>query len=204
MIYIMLGGPATGKGTRSEILSDKLKIPHISTGEILRTAAERNNEIKQKLSNGELIPDDVVNELLYRRLIRQDCKNGFILDGYPRKIEQVYALEAMMRKLNKRITQVIELVVPDEIVYKRVLGRRECSECGKSFGVDFPSLNGEYCDECGGRLITRSDDTKETVKKRIDAYAILSKPILEYYKKRGLLRTIDSSSHPRTILDIIK
>lgn len=204
MIYVMLGGPATGKGTRSEILSDKLNIPHISTGQILRTAAERNNDINEKITNGELIPDDVVNEILYTRLIKQDCKNGFILDGYPRKIEQAYALEAMMRKLNMKITQVIELVVPEEIVYKRVLGRRECSECGKSFGIDFPSINGDYCDECGGRLVIRSDDTKETVKKRIDTYTILSKPILEYYRKRGMLRTVDSSSHPRTVLDMLK
>ena len=204
MIYVMLGGPATGKGTRSEILSDKLNIPHISTGKILRIAAERNNDINEKITNGELIPDEVVNEILYTRLIKQDCKNGFILDGYPRKIEQVYALEAMMRKLNMKITQVIELVVPEEIVYQRVLGRRECSECGKSFGIDFPSINGNYCDECGGRLVIRSDDTKETVKKRIDTYTILSKPILEYYKKRGMLRTVDSSSHPRTVLDMLK
>jgi len=204
MIYVMLGGPATGKGTRSEILSDKLNIPHISTGKILRIAAERNNDINEKITNGELIPDEVVNEILYTRLIKQDCKNGFILDGYPRKIEQVYALEAMMRKLNMKITQVIELVVPEEIVYQRVLGRRECSECGKSFGIDFPSINGDYCDECGGRLVVRSDDTKETVKKRIDTYTILSKPILEYYKKRGMLRTVDSSSHPRTVLDMLK
>lgn len=204
MIYVMLGGPATGKGTRSEILSDKLNIPHISTGKILRTAAERNNDINEKITNGELIPDEVVNEILYTRLIKKDCKNGFILDGYPRKIEQVYALEAMMRKLNLKITQVIELVVPEEIVFQRVLGRRECSECGKSFGIDFPSINGDYCDECGGRLVIRSDDTKETVKKRIDTYTVLSKPILDYYKKRGMLRTVDSSSHPRTVLDMLK
>jgi adenylate kinase len=200
----MLGGPATGKGTRSEILADKLKIPHISTGEILRVAAERNEDIRNKLSNGELIPDDVINELLYRRLIRQDCKNGFVLDGYPRKLEQVYALEAMMRKLEMKITKVIELVVPEEIVFKRVLERRECPDCGKSFGIDFPSMNGEYCDECGGKLVVRSDDTKETLKKRIETYEMLSRPILDYYKKRGMLKTVDSSSHPEKVLDMLK
>lgn len=200
MIYVMLGGPATGKGTRSEILSDKLKIPHISTGDILRAAAERNNDIKQKLSKGELIPDDVVNELLYIRLNRKDCKNGFILDGYPRKIDQAYALEAMMRKLNMRITEAIELIVPREIAFKRVLERRECPNCGKSFGIDFPSMNGDNCDECGTKLIIRSDDTEETLKKRIDTYEILSKPILDYYRKRGILKTVDSSSHPEKVL----
>lgn len=204
MIYVMLGGPATGKGTRSEILADELKIPHVSTGEILRVAAERDEDIRNKLSNGELIPDDVINELLYKRLIRQDCKNGFILDGYPRKLEQVYALEAMMRRLEMKITKVIELVVPEEIVFKRVLERRECAECGKSYGIDFPSMNGEYCDECGGKLIVRSDDTKETLKKRIETYEMLSRPILDYYKKRGMLKTVDSSSHPEKVLDMLK
>ncbi|MDF2865762.1 MAG: adk [Clostridia bacterium] len=200
MIYVMLGGPATGKGTRSEILADKLNIPHISTGDILRVAAERNNDIKQKLSKGELITDDVINELLYIRLSRSDCKNGFILDGYPRKIDQAYALEAMMRRLNMRITEAVELIVPRELAFKRVLERRECPKCGKSFGIDFPSMNGDNCDECGTKLIKRSDDTEETLKKRMDAYEILSKPILDYYRKRGILRTIDSSSHPEKIL----
>lgn len=203
MIYVMLGGPATGKGTRSEILADKLKIPHVSTGEILRIAAEKNNEIKQKLSRGELIPDDVINELLYRRLSKEDCKNGFILDGYPRKMDQVFALEAMMRKLNMKVTEVIELVVPRELAYKRVLERRECPKCGKSFGIDFPSMNGEDCDECGTKLVVRSDDTEETLKKRIDTYDMLSKPILEHYRKRGMLRTVDSSSHPEKVVGVI-
>jgi len=199
----MLGGPATGKGTRSEILSDKLKIPHISTGEILRVAAERDNDINQRLSKGELITDDVINALLYRRLSRDDCKDGFVLDGYPRKIDQAFALEAMMRKLNMRITEVIELVVSTEIAFKRVLGRRECPKCGKSFGIDFPSMNGDNCDECGTKLEVRSDDTEETLRKRISTYQMLSKPILDYYRKRGILKTIDSSSHPEKVLGAI-
>jgi len=203
MIYVMLGGPATGKGTRSEILSDKLKIPHISTGEILRVAAERDNDINQRLSKGELITDDVINALLYRRLSRDDCKDGFVLDGYPRKIDQAFALEAMMRKLNMRITEVIELVVSTEIAFKRVLGRRECPKCGKSFGIDFPSMNGDNCDECGTKLEVRSDDTEETLRKRISTYQMLSKPILDYYRKRGILKTIDSSSHPEKVLGAI-
>ncbi len=203
MIYIMLGGPATGKGTRSEILSEKLMIPHISTGEILRVAAEKNNDIKQKLTGGELISDDVINELLYIRISKEDCKNGFILDGYPRKLDQAFALEAMMRKLNMKITEAIELVVSKEIAFKRVLERKECSNCGKSFGIDFPSLNGDNCDECGNKLIIRSDDTEETLKKRIETYQKLSKPILDYYRKKGILKTIDSSSHPEKVLETI-
>ena len=203
MIYVMLGGPATGKGTRSEILSHKFRVPHISTGEILRTAAEKNDDIKQKLSNGELITDDVINELLYLRLSKDDCKNGFILDGYPRKLDQVLALEAMMRKLNTEITEVIELVVSREIAFARILGRRECPSCGKSFGVDFPSEKGDFCDECGAKLIKRSDDTEETLTRRIETYQKMSKPILDYYRKKGILKTIDSSNHPEKVLSAI-
>ena len=203
MIYVMLGGPATGKGTRSEILSHKLGIPHISTGEILRVAAEKNDDIKQKLSNGELITDEVINELLYIRLSKDDCKNGFVLDGYPRKLDQAFALEAMMRKLNTEITEVIELVVSTEIAFARILGRRECPSCGKSFGVDFPSKKGDFCDECGTKLVKRSDDTEETLKRRIGTYQTLSKPILDYYRKKGILKTIDSSNHPEKVLGAI-
>lgn len=203
MIYVMLGGPATGKGTRSEILSDKLKIPHISTGEILRDAAEKDNDIKQKLASGELISDDVINKLLYIRLSNADCKKGFILDGYPRKIDQAYALEAMMRKLNMKITEVIELIVSRELALRRVLERRECPKCGKVFGLDFPSKNGENCDECGTKLVVRSDDTEETLIKRMDAYQELSKPILDYYRKMGILKVVDSSSHPEKVMDTI-
>lgn len=203
MIYVILGGPATGKGTRSDILSEKLQIPHISTGEILRIAAERDIEIKNKMKKGELISDEVVNQLLFARISREDCKGGFVLDGYPRKIDQVYALEAMMRKLNMKITEVVELIVSNELAFKRILGRRECELCGRSYGIDFPSINGENCDDCGAKLIKRSDDTEETLKKRIDTYQMLSKPILEYYSKHGILKSIDSSDHPEKVLRII-
>lgn len=201
MIYIMLGGPATGKGTRSEILSKQLKIPHISTGDLLREASKENIKIKEKLSKGELISDDIINELLYIRLTKEDCENGFILDGYPRKIEQVYALEAMMKKLNVEITEVIELVVTKELAIRRVLERRECPNCKKSFGIDFPSKKGEYCDNCGTKTVIRSDDTEETLRKRIDTYEKLSKPILDYYRKKGMLKTVDSSKHPEKITE---
>lgn len=204
MIYVMLGGPATGKGTRSEILSEKLGVPHISTGEILRVAAQRDNDIDEKLKKGVLISDEIINKLLFVRISRSDCKNGFVLDGYPRKIEQAYALEEMLKKLNMKITDVIELIVPRELAYRRILERKECPKCGKSFGIDFPSTNGENCDECGTKLITRSDDTEETLKRRIDTYNMLSKPVLDYYKEKGILKTIDSSSHPEKMVDILK
>lgn len=204
MIYIMLGGPATGKGTRSEIISKELNIPHISTGEILRDAAEKNVELKEKLTTGDLIADDIINKILYLRLARTDCKNGFVLDGYPRKVEQAYALEAMLRKLDMKITKVIELIVSEELAFKRILKRRECNKCGKMYGIDFPSMNGDNCDNCGGELVVRADDTEETLRKRINTYNMLSKPILDFYKQRNILKTVDSSSHPERVLETLK
>ncbi len=203
MIYIMMGGPATGKGTRSKILSKKLGVPHIATGAMLREEAKEDESLNKWLESGNLVTDDLMNKVLYKRIKKADCKNGFILDGYPRKIEQVYALEAMMRKLNTEITEVIELVVPRSLAFKRILERKECSKCGKMYGVDFPPKKHGICDDCGGELITRSDDTEETLKKRIEIYEKESRPILDYYRKKGILKTIDSSHNPEKVIDTI-
>lgn len=204
MVYVVLGGPVTGKGTRSQILADKLKIPHVSTGEILRNEAETNSYIKEIIDKGTLVSDDIMNELVYKRLIKDDCKKGFVIDGYPRTINQVYSLEAIMRKLHRHISEVIELVVDRKVLFDRVLKRRECLNCGKVFGLDFPSEKGEYCDKCGSKLVTRADDTKEILEKRIKTYKDLAKPILDYYKKKGILKTVDSSKKPEEILEYIK
>lgn len=201
MVYIMMGGPATGKGTRSKILSEKLGIPHIATGAMLREAAEEDEVLRKRLNEGKLVSDDLMNKILYKRLKRADCKNGFILDGYPRKIEQVYALEAMMRKLDMEITEVLELVISRQLAFRRILERRECVKCNKTYGIDFPPRDGIHCDICGEELITRADDTEETLTKRIKIYEAESKPILDYYRKKGILKTIDSSHSPENVLE---
>jgi adenylate kinase len=203
MIYIMLGGPATGKGTRSEILSNELNIPHISTGEILREKSNSDLNIKEQLKKGMLISDDIINEMLFNRLKQEDCKKGFVLDGYPRKMEQVYALEDMLKTLNMEITEVIELQIPKELAFKRILERKECPKCGKAFGIDFPSKNGTDCDNCGEKLIVRSDDTKEVLEKRIETYNKMSKPIIEYYKNKNIHTIVDASNHPERVLKSI-
>ena len=203
MVYIMMGGPATGKGTRSKILSEKLGIPHIATGEMLREASEEDEELKAWLSAGNLVSDDLMNKVLYKRLRKADCKKGFILDGYPRKMDQVYALEAMMRKLDMEITEVIELVVSKKLAFKRILERRECPKCKRIYGVDFPAKDSVHCDDCGEELFTRADDTEETLTKRIEIYEVESKPILDYYRKKGILKTIDSSTHPERVLETL-
>lgn len=200
MVYIITGGPATGKGTRSDILAKALDIAHISTGEILREVAKTNEDIKDKLSKGELISDEIITDLLRERLSKDDCKKGFILDGYPRTLNQIYLLNDLLEELGRKIDKVIELTAPDELVFKRILERKSCEKCGKMYGIDFPSKVENVCDYCGGTLIVRTDDTKETLKARIDTYNKNSKEILEYYKNVGLLKTVDSSAHPEEIV----
>ena len=201
MIYILTGGPATGKGTRASILAKDLEIPHISTGEILREFSKEDEKIDNMLSKGELISDELITDLLRERIIKEDCKKGFILDGYPRTIKQVKLLDKLLNKLGRKITKVIELTAPEELVYKRILERRQCIECKKMYGIDFPPKKEGICDDCGGKLYIRTDDTKETLKERIETYKENSKEILDYYKKVGLLKTVDSSGHPERIVE---
>lgn len=203
MIYVILGGSASGKGTRSRILCKELNIPHISTGELLRKVAEKDEEIREKLTNGYLISDEFTTDLLYERLSKEDCSNGFVIDGYPRTLNQVYLLDEILEKLNTSLTGVIELTVPDEVVFERILGRSECSICGKSYGNEVKPRIVNICDVCSGTLVTRSDDNEETLKKKIDIYKEKSKPIIEYYKERELHMTIDASNNPEKILSVI-
>ena len=204
MIYILTGGPATGKGTRSDILAKALNIPHISTGEILREVSKTNEDIASKLQKGELISDEIITELLKDRITKEDCKEGFILDGYPRTLKQVDLLDNLLNELGRKITKVIELTAPDELVFKRILERRQCEKCGRMYGIDFPPVIEDVCDDCGGNLVIRTDDTKETLKNRIDTYKANAKEILEHYKNVGLLKTVDSSGHPERIVEEVK
>ena len=204
MIYIITGGPATGKGTRANILSKKINVPHISTGELLRKEANENIEIADKLAKGELITDELITKILYNRIIEKDCENGFILDGYPRTYPQVVMLDEMLKKLNRSIYRVVELVIPDELAFKRILERKTCSKCKKSYGIDFSPVVENICDKCGGKLIIRTDDTEETLRKRLDTYKENSKAILEHYNEIGILRTIDASAHPEEIVEVVE
>lgn len=203
MIYIFTGGPATGKGTRAEILAEYLGIPHISTGDMLRDVGEKNKRIANKLAKGMLISDDDITELLIDRIQEDDCKKGFILDGYPRTIEQVHRLNEILSDMGRSITKVFELVIPEELAYRRVLERKKCEQCGKAYGIDFPPKVENVCDDCGGELVIRADDTRETLKARIDTYKENSKEILEYYAKAGLLNTMNASSHPERVVDYV-
>ena len=204
MIYILTGGPATGKGTRSEILAKALNIPHIATGDMLREVAQTNEDIAQRLQRGELISDDVITKLLEERITREDCKGGFVLDGYPRTYRQAELLDGILAKHNMGITKVMELVVPDELAFKRILERKKCENCGRVYGIDFPSKVEDVCDDCGGHLSVRTDDTRETLSKRINTYRENAKAILDYYRQKGLLMTVDASSNPESVIEDAK
>lgn len=204
MIYILTGGPATGKGTRSDILAKALGIPHIATGDMLREVAQTNEEIAAKLQRGELISDDVITKLLEERITRDDCKEGFVLDGYPRTYRQAELLDELLEKHNREITKVMELVVPDELAFKRILERKKCEQCGEMYGIDFPPKVEDVCDKCGGHLSVRTDDTKETLSKRINTYRENAKAILDFYRQKGLLMTVDASHNPETVVDDVK
>lgn len=203
MIYVITGGPATGKGTRSKAIASKLSIPHVSTGDLLRELAKTDDGVREELSKGHLIKDEVITELLFNRLKEEDAKSGAVIDGYPRTLNQARLLDEMLEKLGKKLDVAIELTAPDELVFKRILERGVCSSCGAIYGIDFPPKIKGICDKCGGEVNVRTDDTKETLTKRIAIYKENSGPIIEYYKEKGVLKVVDSSNYSDNILEQI-
>ena len=190
MKIIFLGAPGAGKGTQAEVVSARLGIPTISTGAIIREAIKNSTEMGQKAKNyidsGALVPDDVVIGIVKERLAESDCKNGFILDGFPRTVPQAIALDNM----GVTLSAVVSLEVSDETIVERMSGRRVCAKCGKSFHAKYkPSKNGEYC-ECGEKLTVRSDDAPDVVRSRLAVYHDSTEPLKAYYESKGLLRTV--------------
>lgn len=191
MNLILLGAPGAGKGTQAEVISDALNIPQISTGNILREAVKNGTEYglkaKEAMDSGALVSDDIVIGILKDRIAADDCKKGFILDGFPRTVPQAEALDAMGVTIDK----VIEISVPDETIKQRVSGRRVCSGCGATYHVEFkPSKVEGKCDKCGGETIIRKDDQPETVLERLDVYHKQTAPLKDYYSKQGKLETV--------------
>jgi adenylate kinase len=191
MKIILLGAPGSGKGTQADHISKELSIPTISTGAIFREAMQKGTEIglkaKKYIDAGMLVPDDVVLEIVHERLSCEDCKSGYILDGFPRTIYQAEALDKMTD-----VDHVISLEVPDADIEKRLTGRRVCSDCGKTYHVmyDTSARNG-ICSECGGMLTIRDDDKPETVQARLEVYHKQSEPLKDYYKNQGKLQPVD-------------
>lgn len=194
MKLILLGAPGAGKGTQAELLAEKLSIPTISTGNILREAIKAGTEVGLKAKaftdNGQLVPDDVIIGIISERLAKADCANGFILDGVPRTIPQAEALEAAGIKLD----YVVSIEIADEIIETRMTGRRVCESCGNSYHIvaNPPKTEG-VCDACGGKLVVRKDDAPETVKNRLEVYHAQTEPLKDFYEKLGNLVKVDGN-----------
>ena len=192
MNLILLGAPGAGKGTQAEILCERLSIPTISTGNMIREALNNGTEMglkaKSFIEAGKLVPDDVVIGIIRERLAKDDCKNGFILDGFPRTIPQAEALDRM----GITIDRVVDIDVPDEAIARRVSGRRVCPKCGNSYGAQAkkPRVEG-ICDGCGSTLVQRKDDLPETVQERLRVYHEQTEPLRNYYANAGKLLTVD-------------
>lgn len=192
MNLILLGAPGAGKGTQAEVICDKLSIPAISTGNIIRAALKNGTEMglkaKSFIEAGQLVPDEVVIGIIKERLAESDCENGFILDGFPRTIPQAKALDDM----GIRIDKVIDIEVEDEDIVIRMSGRRVCSNCGASYHTEYkkPKEDG-VCNSCGGDLVQRKDDYPETVLERLKVYHEQTEPLKEYYEKKGILRIVE-------------
>lgn len=191
MNLILLGAPGAGKGTQAEVICSALKIPAISTGNILREAVKNETkcglEAKSYMESGQLVPDEVVIGILKDRIAQDDCKNGFILDGFPRTVPQAEALD----KMGVNIDKVVEIFVPDETIKKRLSGRRVCEKCGNSYHVDFkPTEVDGVCDACGGKTVIRKDDEPQTVSDRLKVYHEKTAPLKDYYEKQGKLVTV--------------
>ena len=192
MKLILLGAPGAGKGTQAEILCDRLNIPTISTGNMIREAMKSGTEMglkaKEYAENGKLVPDEVVIGIVDERLRMDDCKNGFILDGFPRTIPQAEALDRM----GITIDRVVDINVPDEVITRRVSGRRACLDCGSTYHIETkkPQVEG-ICDRCGSTLVQRKDDLPETVQERLHVYHAQTEPLRDYYAAAGKLLVVD-------------
>lgn len=196
MHLILMGLPGAGKGTQAEKISEKYGIPHISTGDMFRLAIKEGTELgkqaKQYLDEGALVPDEVTNGIVEERLSKDDCKKGFLLDGFPRTIPQAEALQEITRKLDNSIDYVIHVDVPQEKLLERLTGRRVCPTCGATYHVvNNPPKEEDICDKDGSALIQRDDDTEETVGKRLAVNLEQTKPLLDFYDKLGVVVTVN-------------
>lgn len=198
MNVILLGAPGAGKGTQAKFIAEKYGIPQVSTGDILREAVAKGTELGKKakefMNQGKLVPDEVVIGIVKDRLGQKDCEKGFILDGFPRTIAQAEALDRIVSEMGKKIDAVINVNVPEEEVVKRIVNRRICKKCGAIYHLIFepPKKNG-VCDKCGGELYQRDDDREEVVRERFAVYKRNTQPLIDYYRKKGILYDVDGT-----------
>lgn len=209
MNLILLGPPGAGKGTQAERISDIYDIPPISTGDIFRENLKEGTELglkaKEYMDRGELVPDQVVIDIVKDALSKPGNENGFILDGFPRTVAQADALKEMLQQMEKPLDHVLNIQVPDQVVIERLTARRNCRSCGTIYHLLFnPPQKEGICDQCGGELYRRDDDSEETVMARLEEYRAKTQPLIDYYSREGLLRDVEGSAGMEEVLEDIR
>lgn len=209
MKIILMGPPGAGKGTQAEKLVELYQIPHISTGDMFRKAQKDGTELglkaKSYMEQGQLVPDEVTVGIVRERLAEDDCKDGFLLDGFPRTVQQADALDGILKELGMALDRVVNIEVDKAFLVDRLTGRRVCKACGATFHVTnkAPKVEG-VCDKCGGALYQRNDDKIETVSNRLDVYAAQTAPLIDYYQSKGIMSSIDGSKSMEDVLAAIR
>lgn len=209
MKIVMLGAPGAGKGTQAKKIAESFGVPHISTGDIFRANIKNNTELGQKakvyMDKGELVPDELVVDLIMDRFSEPDCADGYVLDGYPRTIPQAEALDNALKANNDSLDYAVNVDVPDEDIISRMSGRRACLKCGATYHISFnPPVKEGICDKCGEALVQREDDKEETVKNRLGVYHEQTEPLEKYYAEAGLLHNVDGTKNMDEVFDSIK
>lgn len=205
MNIVLMGPPGAGKGTQADVMARNLFVPHISTGDIFRANIKAGTELgqlaNQYISKGDLVPDEVTLAMIKDRLAEDDCAKGFILDGLPRTIGQADALEAILAEQGKQLDKVVNIDVPEELLIARLCGRRVCRNCSQTYHLENnPPTEAGRCDECGGELYQRADDSEETIKNRLEVYRAQSEPLIAYYEQKGLLLSTNGNQTINNVL----
>ena len=209
MYLLLMGPPGAGKGTQAAKLVERYDIPHVSTGDIFRGALQERTplglEAKRYMDVGALVPDQVTVGITRERLAKSDCIGGFILDGFPRTLQQAHALDQMLAKMGIRLNKVVNIVVPDQELIPRLTGRRICQSCGATYHMEFrPPAQPSVCDRCGGELYQRTDDQEETVRERLEVYRLQTQPLIQYYRERDLYSEINGAQSTEAVFrDIV-
>lgn len=198
MKIVMLGAPGAGKGTQAKMIAEKYSVPHISTGDIFRANIKNGTQLgmeaKKYMDQGLLVPDELTVKILLDRVAKDDCKNGYVLDGFPRTIPQAEVLDKALAEMGDSLDYAIDVNVPDENIIRRMGGRRACVNCGATYHIEYiPPKKEGVCDTCGKDLILRDDDKPETVKNRLDVYHKQTQPLIDFYQAKGILRTVDGT-----------
>ena len=208
MKIIMLGAPGAGKGTQAKMIAEKYHIPHISTGDIFRANIKNGTELgmeaKKYMDQGQLVPDELTVKILLDRVAQDDCKNGYVLDGFPRTIPQAQVLDKALSELGDAIDYAVNVDVPDENIVKRMSGRRACLNCGATYHIEhIPPKQEGICDTCGQKLVLRDDDKPETVLNRLKVYHDQTQPLIDFYTGKGVLRTVDGTVDMKDVFSAI-